>query len=86
MPIYDHKCKKCNKISEHLYSNNKDIVKEPILCPFCNEITERLISNIHFGWERKIYKTFVNAEDERAEAEQKDHMGKKPYSMMPDEQ
>ena len=74
MPFYDHLCEDCNKKSEHMYSIKKD--PKEIECPHCNsKNTRRLIGKVHFGWERKIYKTFLNADDERAAAQETDHMG-----------
>jgi len=54
-----------------------------IECPSCqSKNTTRLIGNINIGWERKIYKTFSNAEDERSEAMATDHMGPNPYDLL----
>jgi putative FmdB family regulatory protein len=74
MPYYEHKCNKCKKVSELLYSVKKD--PKEVECPLCgSKDTTRLISHSNIGWEGRIYKTFVRAEDERAEAMATDHMG-----------
>jgi putative FmdB family regulatory protein len=49
MPIYEYKCKQCNKVIEH----NKLI--ETIKCPDCNEDCKNIISKNTFhlkgeGW------------------------------------
>lgn len=82
MPIYKYECKNCNKEFEELISYKES---NKVKCPNCNKIAEKLPSYFHMSWESKMYKTFVGAEDERAEAESKSHMGKEPYNIFNDE-
>lgn len=51
MPIYEYKCKECEKTSEHL----QKVDDPPPLCPKCNIKMERVISKASFhlkgpGW------------------------------------
>lgn len=77
MPFYEHECQKCKNISRHYYPITKD---PDIKCELCEGETKRLLFPAHIGWERKIYNTFIKADDERAEAQQTDHMGPNPYN------
>jgi len=79
MPFYDHKCLDCNKEFTAYYPISRD--PKEIECEYCqSKNTERLIGKIHIGWERRIYNTFVKADDERGEAQENDHMGPNPYA------
>lgn len=42
MPIYEYKCKKCNKIYEKLLSLNRN--NNSIPCPDCGEMAFKIIS------------------------------------------
>jgi len=86
MPFYDHLCKDCDKKSEHMYSIKKD--PKEIECPHCgSKNTQRLIGKVHLAWDQKMYKTLVKGEDERAEAQESDHMGPNGgYEALPGEE
>lgn len=85
MPIYRHKCKNCEKEDTYLYTMSKD--PSHVICTYCgSNNTERLIGVPHIGWERKIYNTFIKADEERGEAQLTDHMGPKPYIPMSGEE
>ncbi len=78
MPFYDHECLDCKKEFTKMYPMSKD--PSEIECEYCkSKNTKRFIGKINIGWERKILNTFVKADDERAEAQQTDHMGPNPY-------
>ena len=48
MPIYEYKCKKCNKIFESLVLSSRDI--KGIQCPECgSEEVQKMLSNFSFG-------------------------------------
>ncbi len=84
MPFYDHECLDCKKEFTARYPMSKDPLS--IECEYCKSTnTTRFIGKIHIGWERNIYNTFIKADDERAEAQNNDHMGPNPYGNLPDE-
>lgn len=81
MPFYDHECLDCNKEFTERYPMSQD--PKEIECEYCkSKNTKRLVSKLHIGWERKIYNTFINADDERGEAQANDHMGPNPYDQL----
>jgi putative FmdB family regulatory protein len=83
LPQYPHHCLTCDHEFTDLYPVSRD--PKETKCEKCGAETERLIGLSHFGWDRRILHTFIKGDDERAEAQQKDHMGPNPYGSTPDE-
>jgi len=45
MPIYEFKCRKCNKITAQI---TQELLKPAIQCPHCGETADRIISRSNF--------------------------------------
>jgi len=45
MPIYEYKCRKCNRITSQITS---ELLKPTIQCPHCREVADRIMSTSNF--------------------------------------